>query len=241
MKSAYLTLGLPGNAAQEDIEDALKKATAHYSHAHLAEHPDDIARLQEIREAYKILSSPEMRAAHDRKLLNAVKQSAPQPRIVIEEATPPWYSKPLNVMILAMLGLFAVGGYMNYSRNQVMKAKLVQEQMAQKLAAENAARVAAEEAQSNAEKARQQAEHTAQEQRLRVESNMVARNAAYADAAQQAAFNRQLDSERREAQRKEAEIKSQDRQNAQEAQRRLAADQQRIRELCYQQYRKTQC
>jgi curved DNA-binding protein CbpA len=241
MKSAYLTLGLPGNAAQEDIEEALKKATAHYSHAHLAEHPQDLARLQEIREAYKILSSAEMRAAHDRKLANTVKAVAPPPRIVIEEATPPWYSKPLNVMVLVMFSLFAIGGYMNYSRNQVQKAKLAQEQMEQKAAAENAARAAAEEAQNNAEKARQQAEHVAQEQRLRIESNMAMRNAAYADAAQQAAFNRQLDSERREAQRKEAEIRSQERQNAQEAQRRLAADQQRIRELCYQQYRKTQC
>lgn len=241
MKSAYLILGLPGNAAQEDIEEALKKATAHYSHAHLTEHPQDLARLQEIREAYKILSNVEMRAAHDRKLATAVKPVAPPPRIVVEENVAPWYSKPLNVMVLAMLGLFAVGGYMNYSRNQVMKAKLVQEQMEQKLAAENAARAAAEEAQSNADKARQQAEFSAREQRLRIESAMVARNAAYADAAQQAAFNRQLDNERREAQRKEAEIKSQERQNAQEAQRRLAADQQRIRELCYQQYRKSQC
>lgn len=241
MKSAYAILGVPGNVSTEDLEKAFSKAQAHYSPARLAVDPDAIPRLMEIKDAYKLLSNPEMRAGHDRKLSAAVNSPVQRTRVVIEAMDPPWYSKPLNMLALVVVTVFAIGTYMTYSRDQVRKAELAQELAQKKLDDEATAKAEARQASLEAEQARKQSFDENRERQLRSESSVIARNAAYADVLRQAQTNRQIETDRREAQRVESQVKAEERQRANEAQRRLAADQQRIRELCYQQYRKTNC
>lgn len=241
MKSAYSILGIPGNASAADIDQAFQKASAHYSHAKLADDPEAVARLIDIRHAYKLLSNPEMREAHDRKLSAAVSQPASRPRVVLASEASPWYTKPLIVMALLVAAMFATGAYMSYSRDQTRKALAAQELAQKKLDAEAAAEADAQQAKIDAERMRALAKAENQDRQFRAESSMIARQAANADMQQQAMANRQVESDRREKQRRESEIKNEERQRVYEAQRKLAADQQRIRELCYQQYRQTTC
>ncbi|MDW5442251.1 DnaJ domain-containing protein [Polaromonas sp. SM01] len=242
MKSAYSILGIPGNASAADIDQAFQKASAHYSHAKLADDPEAVARLIDIRHAYKLLSSPEMRAAHDRKLSAALSQpAASRPRVVLAAEASPWYTKPLIVMALLVVAMFAIGGSMSYSRDQTRKALAVQELAQKKLEAEAAALADAQQAKIDAERMRAQAKAENQDRQFRAESSMIARQAANADMQQQAMASRQVESDRREKQRRESELRNEERQRVYEAQRKLATDQQRIRELCYQQYRQANC
>jgi curved DNA-binding protein CbpA len=252
MKSAYSILGVPGNASASEIEQAYLKAKAHYSKTLLVEDPEAITRLTEIREAHKLLTNADMRAAHDRKLSAAIHRPAERPRVVIETAATPWYTKPLVLLGLLVVAMFAMGSYMSHSREQARVALAAQELAQKKLDAETAARAEAAQTKIEADRARAQVADQNRERQLRYESSNIARNAAYADMQQQAMVARQVENDKREAQRKDdntkreaerrdSEAKAQDRQQAYEAQRRLAADQARIRELCMQQYRKPNC
>ena len=61
MKSAYATLGVPGNATVEEIAEAFRRVSNHYSRERLVENPNLIEKLDEAREAYKFCRMP-MRA-----------------------------------------------------------------------------------------------------------------------------------------------------------------------------------
>lgn len=241
MKSAYSILGVPGNASAAEIEQAYVKANAHYSKTLLVDDPEAIARLTEIREAHKLLTSTEMRAAHDRKLSAAIHRAAGRPNVVIEAEGTPWYAKPLVWLALLVVAMFAVGNFMSHSREQARTALAAQDLAQKKLEAEATARAEAAQAKIDADRAHAQAADQNRERQLRSESSNIARDAAYANIQQQTMMSRQIENDRRDAQRRESEAKAQDRQLAYEAQRRLAADQARIRDLCMQQYRRPNC
>ena len=241
MKSAYSILGIPGNATQAEIDQAFHQATAHYSHERLGDDPEAVSRLTDVRAAYKLLSSADMRAAHDRKLSAAVARRTQRTLVVIEEAPQAWYTKPMIIMALLVFAMFAIGGYMNYSRNQVRKAQAAQELAEKKLEADAAALAEVQQRKLEAERARVEARAESQERQLRAESTAIARTVAYSNQQQEASMLRQVETERRDQQRRENEMKNEERQRVNEAQRKLAADKQRIRELCYQQYRQPNC
>ena len=75
MRSAYLVLGIPGNATPDDVETAYRSATQVYSPERIASEPGAVDKFNEIKDAYKILRDPQARAAHDRKL-----SAVPRPR-----------------------------------------------------------------------------------------------------------------------------------------------------------------
>ncbi|OYQ41667.1 hypothetical protein CHU94_04635 [Rhodoferax sp. TH121] len=122
MDSAYKVLGVPGNATPEEINQALQKALHHYNHAKLAQDSDAVARVLAIREAHKILSNNDMRAAHDRKLLSYVNKPRSTPRIVMEAVPAPWYTNILYLGVLLVLSMFAIGGYMAHARDKARAA-----------------------------------------------------------------------------------------------------------------------
>ena len=244
MKSCYAILGVPGNASETEIHEAFKKASAHYSKERLVENPDAATRLRAIQEAYKILSNAEMREAHDRKLSAASQPPASRPRVVIE-AEPSRVSKPLVIMALVVVAMFAIGGYMNHSRDQTRKALAEQELARKKLEADAEAKAAAEaiafQTKQDADRRRAQADADRADRQLRTEATTSARMAANADMQQQALAVRLQDNERREKQRLEASAKSEERQRAYEAERRVAKDKQAIRDLCLMQYGRSNC
>lgn len=245
MKSAYSTLGIPGNASAEDITAAYLKATAHYSHERLGNDPAAADKLLEIREANKLLSNPELRAAHDRKLAAAVAIPAGRPshreRLSMEEMAPAWYTRPLVLLALVVVAMFAIGSYMSHSREQTRKAIAATELAQKKLEAEEAARADAEKVRVENERARVLAAQQRQEQQARSQSSFDASRAAVVDLAQQSMAQRQIEADRREAQRKEQQAKTDERQRVADSRRIVMADQARLRELCMRRYQTPNC
>ncbi len=245
MKSAYSTLGIPGNASAADIETAYLQAAAHYSHERLGDDPAAADKLLEIREAHKLLSNPELRAAHDRKLAAAVVVQGARPsqreRLPMQEMAPAWHTRPMVLLALVVVALFAIGSYMSHSREQTRKAIAAAELALKKLEVEEAARIDAQKLRAENEKARLLALQQRQEQQLRNESNYAANRAASADLQQQSMVNRQIESDRREAQRKEQQAASDERQRVAEARRVVDADKARLRELCWRRYQTANC
>ncbi|MDR7308146.1 DnaJ domain-containing protein [Rhodoferax saidenbachensis] len=241
MDSAYKVLGVPGNATLQEITQAMQDALDHYSHAKMARDPDVIPRQIAIREAYKILSNEQMRAAHDRKLQSYVNRPRSAPKIAMEEVPPPWYTNFLYVGTLVVLSMFAIGGYMAHARDKARAAQEATILQEKKLAAEALALEDAERRRAEERLARQESENKARERQMAADASNSLRSAMLAESMAQTDMQRKADALQREKLRKESEAKSEERQRVYEAQRRLAADQQRIRELCYQQYRRFPC
>jgi curved DNA-binding protein CbpA len=249
MKSAYAVLGIPGNADASEIEAAYLKGIQYYSKERIAQNPDLLDKRTEIKDAYKLLSNPEFRAAHDRKLSTALSNSPTSaPRVILLEQEAPWFSKPLNLIALLVVLVFAVGGYMSYSRQQEKKARadseLAQKQLdieAAKIAQQNQAR----QDQIDAQRLRLAAESERNERQLRSESSAVANQAAAMVSQEQQQLNRQLESDRRNeqqlAQQRARDAKNEERQRVVDAERRVATDKQKLRDLCWQNYRKYDC
>lgn len=240
MKSCYVILGVPGNASASEIHEAFKKASAHYSKERLVEDPEAATRLRSIQDAYKILSNAEMREGHDRKLSAASQPPAARPRVVIE-TEPSRMGTAFVVMALAVVAMFAIGGYMSYSRDQTRKALAAQELVQKKLEAEEAARAEALQAKQDAARLRAQADAERQDRQFRNEATSSARAAANADLQQQALTARLQDNERREKQQTEAAAQRAEQQRVYEGQRRVAKDKQTIRDLCMMQYGRSNC
>ncbi|OOG44162.1 DnaJ domain-containing protein [Polaromonas sp. A23] len=240
MKSCYVILGVPGNASDEEIDEAFKKASAHYSKERLVEDPEAAKRLGAIRDAYKILSNAEMREAHDRKLSAASKPLAPRPRVVIE-AEPSRTNTLFVVLALVVVAMFAIGGYMSYSRDQTRKALAAQELAQKKLEAEEAAQAQALQATQDAARLRAQADAERQDRQFRAEATNSVRVAANADMQQQALTARLQDNERREKDRAEAAAQRSEQQKVNESRQRVARDKQAIRDLCQMQYGRSNC
>lgn len=241
MKSAYTVLGIPGNASTPDIELAYQKAAAHYSHERIGDDTALADKLVEVQQAYKLLSNADMRAAHDRKLSTAVARPVQRERIVVEDVAPAWYTRPMVLLALVVVAMFGVGSYMGYSRDQTRKALAAQELAQKKLETEEAARAESERARIDTEKARALAAEQNRDRQLRAESNSIANRAASQEIQQLAMMNRQIEADRREAQRKEQQTRADELQRVADGRRQLASDQARIRELCWQQYKRANC
>ncbi len=63
-KDYYQTLGIPRDAALDDIKKAFRKLARKY-HPDVSKEKDAEARMRDINEAYAVLSDPEKRAAYD--------------------------------------------------------------------------------------------------------------------------------------------------------------------------------
>ncbi|WP_411886554.1 DnaJ domain-containing protein [Polaromonas sp. YR568] len=244
MKSAYLVLGVPGNATREDIEGAFEKARDFYSPARLAEDPKAVDKFLEVKTAHQVLRDEESRAAHDRKLSSAKANTAPAARIDRSPGVKPeasWPERILPILLAVVLVVFATGYYVSSKREAARKALAAQELELKAQAAEEekkeALRLAAEEA------SRQQIARRAeqQERQFRQESDRAINNVRSLEA-QRSYQEMQRDSiEQRDAQRKESEARSREQNLARAAEQRLARDKARIRELCYQNYRRYDC
>ncbi len=242
MKSAYVVLGIPGNASTQEVEAAYLKSTQYYSRERLVKDESALARLAEIKEAYKLLTHAEFRQAHDRKLSASVNRSAvAAPRVVMVEQDAPWFSKPLQLIALLVVILFATGGYMSYSRQQVKKEQAIFELAQKKLEAEAAQIVQKQQEKADADRVRMVAESERKERQFRAESSYVASRASAVYSQQEAQANRQMENDQRNALQQARDAKNEERQRIYDAERRVAADKQRVRELCYQNYRRPDC
>jgi curved DNA-binding protein CbpA len=234
--SAYIVLGVPGNASAEDIESAFQRAKLFYSPEKLAQEPQASGRFAEVEEAYKVLRDPASRAAHDRKLSS---QGTFQPsRAPISargrSVAPSKSTNPLFVIALMALAVLAGGGWVYYKR-EMAKAEVARQQAIAEAEKERAQALAA------FERARADEIAVRQENILRQEADMSLARAQAAQIRQQQMQQSALAAERYEAQRKEQERRNDEQRRVAEGQRRLQADKQRIRELCYQNYRRPDC
>lgn len=233
MKSAYAVLGVPGNADQEEIKQAYEQATKYYSKDKLIENPSLAERLQEVREAYKILSTTELRQLHDRKLSAAVGSSRAR------AAYPPTDEEPskwgvLKIMLIAVIGMFAIGTYYAHVREESRKAARAHELALKQRADEEAEKAAKEQAAAEAARARADALAESRERQLRAESAAVGRQVLANQNSALYAQERQAQAERNAALQAE-------RQRKLEAQQRIADDQRQLRNICMQNYGRPNC
>jgi len=240
MRSAYLVLGVPGNASQEDIEIAFRTAQKLFPRERLAEEEGALARLNELKTAYQVLRDPESRAAHDRKLQGAIPAPArPRTVIVEEESSGLATLLRLGVLVVAVLG--AVGFGINRHNVQVRQEREAQELAARKAAEAQAALQREAEDRQAAARAQAAAQEEAASRRLAVESQYSAdRAAAMARAAEasEASARRMAAAQQRQA---DAARQAEDQRAAYEARMRVERDKARIRELCWQQYQRPNC
>lgn len=247
MKSAYLVLGIPGNASKEEVEEAYATAADHYSKSKLATEPQAIEKFLEVKNAYHVLRDDESRAAHDRKL-NAM-QSQPAGtaatgrtvRVLQEEPETAWFARPLPILAIVVVAVFATGFYFNAKRETARKELAAQELRLKELAAKEAEKEELRLAKEEAERVREARQAEWQDERFRRESSQALANARAAEIQRSYQETQRLNSEQREAQRKDYEARSHQQNIAREAQQRLASDKSRIRELCYQNYRRYDC
>jgi curved DNA-binding protein CbpA len=244
MKSAYLVLGLPGNSTREDIEGAFEKAKSFYSPTRLAADPGAVDKFLEVKTAYQVLRDEESRAAHDRKLSSAQASAAPAARMdrsLSMEPEASWPARALPILLAVVLVVFATGYYVSSKREAARKAQAAQELQLKAQAAEEEKkeelRLAAEEA--NRQQMARRAEQ--QERQFRQESDRAISNVRSAEAQRSYQDMQRESAEQREAQRKESEARSREQNLVRTAEQRLARDKARIRELCYQNYRRYDC
>jgi curved DNA-binding protein CbpA len=244
MKSAYLVLGVPGNASREDIEAAFEKAKSVYSPARLAADPQAVDKFLEVKTAHQILRDEESRAAHDRKLSSAKTGAAPAARIDRSVSVKPeasWPARMLPILLVLVIVIFATGYYVSSKREAARKAQEAHELQLKAQAAEEEKkeqlRLAAEEA--NRQQIARRAEQ--QDRQFRQESERAIGTARYSEAQRSYQEIQRESIEQREAQRKEYEARSREQNEARMAEQRLAKDKARIRELCYQNYKRSDC
>lgn len=243
MISAYVVLGIPGNATPEDVEAAYQRARSTYTRERMAEDARVADQLNEVTDAYKVLSDPESRAAHDRKLARQVAAQSIQRHsdfhpIVERESGAP---RALVIIGLLVAMLFAGGYFLQYRRQvaqEELAAKALETARQQAIAESENRRATELEA---GERARAEDAAQAKERAFRRESEAALSRAQSADARQRALDAQKFAAEQREEQRKEAERAADERRRISEGQRRVAIDKQRIRELCYVNYRRYDC
>lgn len=241
MRSAYLVLGVPGDASPEEIETAWHRSERQFTRERLAQEEGALARLHDLKAAYQVLRDPDARAAHDRKL-QAAARPAIRPRTVIVQAEE---SSPLRRMMMAgfllLVVVFGAAAAVHWRTAQVRKEQAALEAAAQKAAAQESARVRAEQERADARRAAAAAQAQAAEHRLirdaQVSAAVAAANARTQEASE--AFIRRQQAA--ELQRQDATRAYEERRTAAEARIRVERDKQRVRELCMQQYRRPDC
>jgi curved DNA-binding protein CbpA len=241
MRSAYLVLGVPGNASQEEIEAAFRKSEALFTRERLAEEEGALARFVELKAAFQVLRDPESRAAHDRKLQGAVRAPQARPRtVVVEPEASPYRKLMISGFVLVAL-VFGTGAAVSYRNAQVRSEQAAIELAAQKAAADEAARKRESDERLAAERVRRAAQERADERRLTMEAQYsLARASADLRAAEAYAASARR-AEAAEQQRREDAQRAEERRAVHESRQRIEADKRRVRELCFQQYRRFDC
>jgi curved DNA-binding protein CbpA len=238
MKSAYQVLGVPANAAPEEIQAAFDRVQAHYTREKLATEDGAVDRFNEARTAFQVLRDPQSRTAHDRKLTMPSAAAGRTLAMAPEPAAPSTVARMFWTGIVLVVLLFAGGGYLA-ARNSELRAKAA---AAEKAAAEIRAREEKERMEAEARQEdrmrREAARADAAERRLRYESHSIAadQNWRSARAEESAAQQR-----RQEAMALETARANEERRQQYEAQRRAAEDQRRVRELCWNNYGRPNC
>lgn len=241
MRSAYLVLGVPGNATPEEIETAFHKAERQFPRERLAEEAGALDRFQEIKTAYKVLRDPESRAAHDRKLQDTARPQ-PRPRTVIvesDEPSPGRRAVAIGVLLAAVI--FGAAAFANYRTTQARKEQAALELAAQKAAAEAAEKKRQDEERDAAAVAAQKRQAEAAERRLAYETQYSAARAQAAAQAQEASLAYARRQELADQQRREYARQEEERRAAYEARLRIERDKARVRELCWQNYHRSDC
>jgi curved DNA-binding protein CbpA len=240
MRSAYLVLGIPGNATPEDIEAAFRHAQQVYPPQRLASEDGAVDKFNEIKQAYGVLRDPEARAAHDRKLAAAPKPR-PMPRVeVVHVEETPVHKFVLWGLIL-MVVLFA-GAFYVHQRSIEARAAQAALEAAEKQRAEREAREKKEEAdRQERERAQARARQEADDRRFSMESQATAARASYERARADAAAAQAQRSAMYEQQRQESAARMQEERAAAEARLRVEKDKARIRQLCWQLYQRSDC
>jgi curved DNA-binding protein CbpA len=245
MRSAYLVLGVPGDANREEIEAAFRRAEAQFPRERLAQEEGALARLGEIRSAYQVLNDPDSRAAHDRKLQAQVRPP-PQPRTVVltEEASP--LRKWIVAGVWLLVVMLASGIYLSHRNAEARRFAAVQEAAARKAAEQEAEARRQEQDRLAAERAALAARAEANERRLLADINgsrAVATQRMQEAAVLQVQRQEQAEARRRDSERlyEERRAAVESRQAAAEAQRRIERDKQRVRELCWRTYGRPDC
>ena len=244
MQSAYNILGIPGNATLEDIELAFDRAKLFYTPQKMADDSRVAERFTEVKNAYNVLRDPASRAAHDRKLAgqntfqNSVRNAPARPSVMVRERKA---ISPLLVISALALAVFAGGFWIQHKRDAAKAELAAKEAEAAKMQAIADAEKQKAEALEIAARARIQAVAAQQEQAMRREGDMAMSRLQTQQARQQSLDAQTIAAEKREAQRREYERRADEQRRVSESQRRVAADKQRIRELCYLNYRRHDC
>ena len=241
MRSAYLVLGIPGNASQEEIEAAFRATERQFTRERLAEDEGALARFGELKAAYQVLRDPESRAAHDRKLQQAGRPAQPRPRTIVVEPEASPYRKMMVLSFVLVALVFGAGAALRYRTGQVRAEQAAIELAAQKAAAEEAARKREAEERQAAERARAAAQERAAEHRFAMEAQVSAARASANLRAAEYNAAAALRAEAAEKERREYAQREEERRAAYEHRQRVEADKRRVRELCYQQYRRYDC
>ncbi|HSV47631.1 MAG TPA: DnaJ domain-containing protein [Ramlibacter sp.] len=241
MKSAYLILGIPGNASDDDIELAFAKAKAHFSPERLADAPGAADRFQQVKLAYEILKDKQSRAAHDRKLQAPTAASRTARTTIVAVDDEPAWRRYVPAALWLAAAVFVAGLFVSYQNAEARKAQAAQEQAARELEEKERERQREEATRLAAERVRAKTQAEAEDRRFSMENRVVGAIASANLARQEAQAVAQQRALAAEAQRQQSAMAAEDRRNAAEAQRRLAMDRQRIRELCYAQYRRPDC
>lgn len=246
MRSAYLVLGVPGNASSEDIEEAFAKAQQFYTRERLAAQDGAVDRFNEVRDAYRVLRDPAARSAHDRKLaLGSVPPPTPAAAVRIrardDDESAFTSNRLIKLMAVVAVLLFAAGMALSYRNGEIRKEQQAQELAEKRKAEQDEARQRAEAREADARREAEKVKAEAAERRFAVESQHAAARAAAESRSREAAAASAHRASLAEAQRQEAMRLNEERRRAMEARQRVEQDKRRIRELCYQQYRRPDC
>jgi curved DNA-binding protein CbpA len=236
MRSAYIALGVPGDATAPEIEAAFRNAEKLFTRERLVQEEGALRRLEELKAAYQILRDPAARAAHDRKLQEGARAA---PRTVIVQRVEEPSGNRLLTSILWLAGLAIVVGATVSWRNA--EARKEQELAARKEAERAAVREREEERAQVARRAALDAQAEANERQLRQEAQYSAARAAADIRAQEAQVASARRQEQADQQRQDQQRRYEEQRAAQEARMRVERDKQRVRELCMLQYRRPDC
>ena len=241
MRSAYLVLGVPGDADTDEIETAWVKAQQHYSRERLASDEGALRRFQDVKEAYQLLRDPLSRASHDRKLA-APTQAARTRTVVVQvdpESSPFRKAMVAGVWVLALV--FAGGFYVTWRNAEDRKAQAAQEEAARVAAEAEDKRRQEEKDRIAAERASTQVRAEAAERQLVIESRQAVARATADMRNQEAAAASARRTAQADQQREESNRLRDEQRAVLESQRRVERDKQRVRELCMQLYRRPDC
>lgn len=241
MKSAYLTLGVPGNATREDIQAAYDVAMAFFTKERLVADPSLLQRREQVQEAYKVLSNRELRDAHDRKLAAAAADAAVQPLSmeIAPSTSAPW--RKLLPLLVLCVAVYAAGQWWESRREAQRQRAQALAIEAQQLEARKNAEAVALANQEAAERRRKAQEAESQERQLRRDAQSASQQTQYI-VNQQLQYQRQLTQEEERAkQRAKQEEAQRQREAEMAAQKQQTRDQTQLRNLCIINYGRPNC